>query len=45
MTNPKILTEPGSELLDRLAPDWQLRLHDGAVIASPLFNFLYGHPH
>jgi hypothetical protein len=23
----------------------QLRLHDGAVIASPLFNFLYGHPH
>ncbi|HEY4763215.1 MAG TPA: hypothetical protein VIH75_06040 [Candidatus Sulfotelmatobacter sp.] len=38
MTNPKILTEPGSELLDCLAPDWQLRLHDGAVIASPLFN-------
>jgi hypothetical protein len=45
MTNPKILTEPGSELLDCLAPDWQLRLHNGAVIDSPLFNFRYGHPH
>jgi hypothetical protein len=33
MTNPKKLIEPGStELLDRLAPDWQLRLHDGALI-------------
>jgi hypothetical protein len=33
MTNPMILTEPESTgLLDRLAPHWQLRLYDGAVI-------------
>ena len=33
MTNPRILTEPKSaELIDRLAPHWQLRLYDGAVI-------------
>lgn len=33
VTNPKLLTEPESiELLDRLAPDWQIRLHDDAVI-------------
>jgi hypothetical protein len=33
MTNPRILTEPEStKLLDSLAPHWQLRLHDGAVI-------------
>jgi hypothetical protein len=27
LTNPKILTEPRSELRDHIAPDWQLRLH------------------
>ncbi len=33
MNNPKLLTEPESTaLLDRLAPNWQLRLHDGAII-------------
>jgi hypothetical protein len=33
MTNPKLVTEPEStELLDRLGPGWQLRLHDGAII-------------
>ena len=33
MTNPKLLTEPEStEPLDRLAPNWRLRLHDDAVI-------------
>jgi hypothetical protein len=33
MTNPMILTEPEcTGLLDRLAPHWQLRLYDGAVI-------------
>jgi hypothetical protein len=33
MTNPRILTEPKStELIHRLAPHWQLRLYDGAVI-------------
>jgi hypothetical protein len=33
MTNPKLLAEPEStELLDRLTPDWQLHLHDGAII-------------
>jgi hypothetical protein len=32
MTNPRLLAEPElTELLDRL-PDWQLRLHDGAII-------------
>jgi hypothetical protein len=30
--NPEILAKPASKLLERLAPDWQLRLHDGAVI-------------
>ena len=33
VTNPKLLTEPeSSELLDRIAPNWQFRLHDDAVI-------------
>jgi hypothetical protein len=33
MTNPKLLAEPEStELFDRLTPDWQLHLHDGAII-------------
>jgi hypothetical protein len=33
MTNPKLLAEPKStELLDRLTPDWQSHLHDGAII-------------
>src|SRR5271163_3501446 len=33
MTNPRILAEPEStKLLDCLAPHWELRLHDGAVI-------------
>jgi hypothetical protein len=33
MTNPKLLAEPEStELLDRLTPDWQLHLHDDAII-------------
>lgn len=32
ISNPKTFPAPESELLDRLAPDWQLRLHDGAVI-------------
>ena len=33
VTNPKLLTEPEStELLDRIAPNWQFRLHDDAVI-------------
>jgi hypothetical protein len=33
MTTPKVLTEPEStELLDRLAPDWPLLLHDGSII-------------
>jgi hypothetical protein len=33
MTNPKLLAAPEStELLDRIAPNWQLRLHDAAVI-------------
>src|ERR1700740_596994 len=32
-SDPRILNEPEStKLLDRLAPHWQLRLHDGAVI-------------
>jgi hypothetical protein len=32
VTKSKIFPAPESELLDRLAPGWQLRLHDGAVI-------------
>jgi hypothetical protein len=33
MTNPKLLAEPEStELLDSLAPNWQLHLDDGAII-------------
>jgi hypothetical protein len=32
ISNPKIFPAPESELLDRLAPDWQLRLHSGVVI-------------
>jgi hypothetical protein len=32
ISNPKISPAPESELLDRLAPHWQWRLHDGAVI-------------
>jgi hypothetical protein len=32
ISNRTIFPEPKSELLDRLAPHWQLRLHDGAVI-------------
>lgn len=30
--NPQMASAPGSELLDRLAPDWHSRLHDGVVI-------------
>lgn len=30
--NPKSCPPPEPELLDRLAPNWQVRLHDGAVI-------------
>jgi len=33
MTSPELLAEPEStELLDRLTRDWQLHLHDGAII-------------
>lgn len=32
ISNPQIFSAPGSEILDRFAADWQLRLHDGAVI-------------
>jgi hypothetical protein len=32
ISNPKTFSTPKSEILDRLAPDWQLRLHDGIVI-------------
>jgi hypothetical protein len=32
ISNPKTLPPPESKLLDRLAPHWQLRLRDGAVI-------------
>jgi hypothetical protein len=32
ISNPETFPAPESELLDHLAPDWQLRLHDGAVI-------------
>jgi len=32
ISKPKTFPAPESELLDHLAPDWQLRLHDGAVI-------------
>jgi hypothetical protein len=32
ISSPKTCPPPESELLDRLAPHWQLRLHDGAVI-------------
>jgi hypothetical protein len=32
ISNPKSCPPPESELLDRLAPHWQVRLHDGAVI-------------
>jgi hypothetical protein len=31
MTNPKLLAE-STELLDSLAPNWQLHLDDGAII-------------
>ena len=32
VSKPRIFSAPESERLDRIAPDWQLRLHDGAVI-------------
>jgi len=32
ISNPKTPPQPESKLLDRLAPHWQLRLRDGAVI-------------
>jgi hypothetical protein len=32
MTKPKLTGPECADLLDRLAPDWPLLLHDGAVI-------------
>ena len=32
ISNPKTFSAPKSEIFDRLAPDSQLRLHDGTVI-------------
>jgi hypothetical protein len=36
VNDPKTIPVPESELLDRLAPDWQLRLRDGAVVVHIL---------